>query len=526
MGRFASLSAVATKPTSSSGGLLGWLTGGGSRLLPPLDFPLAGVILPPSLSDYTEPSKTKITTLPNSVKIASEASADPAASIGLYVDCGPIYETTLSIGATDLLQRMAFKRTRNRSHLRVVREVEAIGGNVEASSSREQMSYTYNALKTYVLEMVELLIDSVRNPIFLDWEVNEEVVLFNHRTLCLKFMHSFKYIRITKITIYILQLHNMKAEISGTIKNPHNFLLDAIHSAGYSSALANPLSAPESAINRLNSIILEEFVAENYIAPQMILVASGVEHDELIFVTEPLLSDLPSVSRPDEPKSVYIGGDYRCQGKSGRTHFAVAFELPSGWHKEKEAIILTMLEVLLRGGGSFSASGPGKGMYSRLYLHVLNEYPQFQSISAFNSIYKNTGTFGIQATTVNHLFSPFGSDFVSQAIDIVVNELISVATPGEVDQVQLDHAKQLTKSAIVINLESRILASEDIGRQFLIYGERKPMDHFLKAVDEVTAKDIASVAQKLLSSPLTMASYGDVINVPSYDSVSSKFQSK
>ncbi|KAG6723489.1 hypothetical protein I3842_03G210700 [Carya illinoinensis] len=486
-GRFASSSAVATKPTSSSGGLLGWLTGGGSRSLPPLDFPLAGVILPPSLPDHIEPIKTMITTLPNGVKIASEASANPVASIGLYVDCGPIYETAVSMGATDLLQRMAFKRTRNRSHLRVVREVEAIGGNVEASSSREQMSYTYNALKTYVPEMVELLIDSVRNPIFLDWEVNEE-------------------------------LHNLKAEISGTFKNPHNFLLDAIHSAGYSGALANPLSAPESAINRLNSTILEEFVAENYTAPRMVLVASGVEHDELISVTEPLLSDLPSVSRPDEPKSVYIGGDYRCQGESGRTHFALAFELPGGWHKEKEAIILTVLEVLLRGGGSFSAGGPGKGMYSRLYLRVLNEYPQFQSISAFSCIYKNTGIFGIQATT--------GSDFVSQAIDVVVNELISVATPGEVDQVQLDRAKQSMKSAILINLESRILASEDMGRQFLIYGERKPVDHFLKAVDQVTAKDIASIAQKLLSSPLTMASYGDVINVPSYDSVSSKFRSK
>lgn len=38
---------------------------------------------------------------------------------------------------------------------------------------------------------------------------------------------------------------------------------------------------------------------------------------------------------------------------------------------------------------------------------------------------------------------------------------------------------------------------------------RKPVDYFLKAVDEVTAKDIATTVQKLLSSPLTMASYGD-----------------
>ncbi|GMY36203.1 mitochondrial-processing peptidase subunit alpha-like [Fagus crenata] len=482
--RFASSSVVAT---NSSSGLFGWLTGGGSKSVPPLDFPLAGVTVPPPLPDYVEPSKTKITTLPNGVKIASETTVNPVASIGLYVDCGSNYETPVSIGATDLLRRMAFKSTRNRSHLRVVREVEAIGGNVEALSYKEQMSYTYNALKTYVPEMVELLIDSVRNSVFLDWEVNEE-------------------------------LRRLKAEISETSDNPQNLLLDAIHSAGYSGALANPIIAPESAIHRLNSAILEEFVAENYTAPRLVLAATGVAHDELLSVAEPLLSDLPSVSRPEEPKSVYTGGDYRCQSESGRTHFALAFELPGGWRKEKEAIILTVLEALLRGGGSFSAGGPGKGMYSRLYTRVLNEHPQFQSISAFSSIYKNSGIFGIQATT--------GSNFVSKAIDIVAKELIAVATPGEVDQVQLDRAKQSTKSGILIHLESRIYASEDIGRQILISGERKPVDHFLKAVDEVTLKDINSVAQKLLSSPLTMASYGDVSYVPSYDSVSRKLHSK
>ena len=81
---------------------------------------------------------------------------------------------------------MAFRSTRNRSHLRIVREVEAIGGNVQASASREQMGYSFDALKTYVPEMVELLIDCVRNPVFLDWEVNEQVP----SSLC-SYLHTF-----------------------------------------------------------------------------------------------------------------------------------------------------------------------------------------------------------------------------------------------------------------------------------------------------------------------------------------------
>lgn len=56
---------------------------------------------------------------------------------------------------------------------------------------------------------------------------------------------------------------------------------------------------------------------ENYTAPRMVLAASGVEHEELLSIAEPLLSDLPSVPHPGEPKSVYVGGDYRRQADSG-----------------------------------------------------------------------------------------------------------------------------------------------------------------------------------------------------------------
>lgn len=93
----------------------------------------------------------------------------------MYVDSGSVYERPEEFGTTHLLERMAFKSTNNRSHLRTVREIEAIGGNVIAAASREQMSYNYDALKTYLPQMVELLVDSVRNPVFLDWEVKEQV---------------------------------------------------------------------------------------------------------------------------------------------------------------------------------------------------------------------------------------------------------------------------------------------------------------------------------------------------------------
>ncbi|KAK9060476.1 hypothetical protein SSX86_021180 [Deinandra increscens subsp. villosa] len=470
------------------------VAGGGSASTlppppPPLDFPLKGIELQPCLPDHIHPGKTKITTLSNGIKIASEASSNPGTSIGLYVKSGSVYETPASLGVTRLLEHMAFKSTTNRSHLRLVREVEAIGGDVTACASRDQMGYTCEALKTYVPQMVELLVDSVRNQAFLDWEVKE-------------------------------QIEKAKAEIAQHANNPEALLLEAVHSVGYSGPLANPLLASQGSLNRINSTLLEDFVAANYIAPRMVLAASGVEHEELLKYAEPLLSDLPGGTQVEEPKSVYVGGDHRVTADTGGTSFALAFELPGGWLKEKKAMTLMVLQMLMGGGRSFSFGGPGKGVYSRLYLRVLNEYPEIQSFSAFSSIYNHTAIFGIQATT--------GSDFVSKAIDIAAKELIAVATesvvkgspvPGRSGEVK--QRRLIILNVRVVGLHMQLVASEDIGTQILTFGERRPVEYFLKAIDEVTPEDINSIAKELLSSPLTMASHGDVRNVPTYDSVKS-----
>lgn len=59
------------------------------------------------------------------------------------------------------------------------------------------------------------------------------------------------------------------------------------------------------------------FQQDNYTASRIVLAASGVEHEELLKVAEPLLSDLPKAPRAEEPTPVYVGGDYRRQADSG-----------------------------------------------------------------------------------------------------------------------------------------------------------------------------------------------------------------
>lgn len=65
--------------------------------------------------------------------------------------------------------------------------------------------------------------------------------------------------------------------------------------------------------------------------------------------------------------------------------------MPGGWRDVKTATAVVVLQTLLGGGESFSAGGPGKGMYSRLYRNVLNKYIWARGCTAFHSVYNDTG---------------------------------------------------------------------------------------------------------------------------------------
>ncbi|KAK3166597.1 hypothetical protein QOZ80_1AG0047900 [Eleusine coracana subsp. coracana] len=442
--------------------------------------PLPDLDLPPPLPDHLGRSPTMITTLPNGVRVASEDIPGPSACIGLFVDCGSIYETPETTGVTHLLEKLAFKDTAHRSHLQIVQELELAGGNVGASAAREQMVYSYDTLKTYMPEAVEVLLDCVHNPLFSQDEVDRQLALAREE---------------------VQQLH----------KNPERFLMEALNLVGYSGALANPLIAPEDALARINSSTIQKFYHDNFTADRVVLAASGVEHQALLDFSEHLLSDWHKGSPVEKPKSTYVGGDFRHKAESDMTHVALAFEVPGGWLEEKDATIMTVMQTLMGGGGSFSSGGPGKGMHSRLYLRVLNKYHSVHSFSAFSNVYDNSGLFGIYLTTP--------SDFVAKAVDVAISELIAIATPGEVTEVELKRAKNSTISSVLMNLESRVIVAEDIGRQLLTYGCRKPIDYFLQCMDDMTVDDIMAFARKLLSSKPTMASCGDVDKVPAYDYV-------
>jgi len=211
-------------------------------------------------------------------------------------------------------------------------------------------------------------------------------------------------------------------------------------------------------------------------------------------------------------KSTYTGGLYTetRQLQEPFVKVTVAFEV--GGYRSKNLYTMTVLEKLLGGGSSFSAGGPGKGMYTRLYQEVLCRYAWVESAQGFVSIFDDNGLFGIDAScraeNVYHLYQ------------VIVNELLRL-TVEEVAPLELSRAKNMLKSMLMMQLESRIITCEDLARQFATFGKREEPEETCRRIDEVTSQDILNLTREMFMANPSVACIGeDVSKLPSYDYLS------
>ena len=372
--RFATGTEVA-KPSSStsSPGLLASLFGGTvPRIAVPLTQALPGVPTVASVPVPAAPVKTEITTMSNGVKIATEATHSTTASIGLYVECGTVNERS---GFTHMLDKLAFNSTTNRSTFRITREIEALGATVGSGAGREQMVYAIDGVRTSIPEMMEVLVDSVVNPVFNTWEVKSK------QKAALK-------------------------DVKELSENPQAMLEEAVHVAAYAGGLSNPLIAQPQTLGNIHPYDLAEalknYVKYSYTGSNMVLAVSGAEHSEIVPIAEQLLAAVPktdpSVTNELREASTYTGGQVLIPPVDDMNHMVLAFEFEGGYKNLKGSTVMQVLLSMLGGGGSFSAGGPGKGMHSRLYANILNNYNWVANCSYFSSIYNETGLVGISTS--------------------------------------------------------------------------------------------------------------------------------
>lgn len=245
----------------------------------------------------------------------------------------------------------------------------------------------------------------------------------------------------------------------------------------------------------------------------MVLSAANYDHDKLVELAEKSLGDIAGKKGTQE-EARYTGGGTKIAA-DGPAHVAIGFKGVS-W-QDDDLVPICVLHTLLGGGGSFSSGGPGKGMYTRLYSQVLNQQAWITSAMAFNHCYSDSGIFGIQASCED-------SSQLSSLVEIVGLQVAKMA--GPLGSGELKRAKAMTKSSLIMNLESRAVVCEDLGRQMLSSGLYKGPEELIEKIDAVTDDDLRRVAARVLDSTPSVVTYGEEYATQDYAAIESAIKSQ
>ena len=131
-------------------------------------------------------------------------------------------------------------------------------------------------------------------------------------------------------------------------------------------------------------------------------------------------------------------------------------------------------------------------MYSRLYTNVLNQYGWVESCISFNNSYTDSGIFGISASCEPR--------HAKQMIDVMCRELQNLTLDtgfSALQQVEVNRAKNQLRSSLLMNLESRMVELEDLGRQVQVHGRKVGVKEMCAKIDALTVQDLRRVAKQV-----------------------------
>ena len=271
----------------------------------------------------------------------------------------------------------------------------------------------------------------------------------------------------------------LENHFSASSSSPSSPSSSSSTSSAYNSPATSPPSSPPKTSRLLSGIPLLKNLSTSASSKASVssldLSSSPVNLAAPSHYTGGFLS-LPPLPPPQNPALPHL------------SHIHLAFEaLPIS---SEDIYALATLQTLLGGGGSFSAGGPGKGMYSRLYTNVLNQHGWVESCVAFNNSYTDSGLFGISASC--------NPGRIAQMLEVMCRELQNLSANtgySALQAAEVSRAKNQLRSSLLMNLESRMVELEDLGRQVQVHGRKVGVREMCAKIEKLTVQDLRRVAK-------------------------------
>ena len=389
------------------------------------------------------------TVLPNGLIVLTERMDHlRSVAMGVWIKSGSRGEAAESNGISHFVEHMVFKGTRNRTAQSIAREMDSIGGNLDAFTGKETICFNVKSLNDHVPIALDVLADLVLNPVFASNDIERErgVIL--------------EEIKIDEDNPDVL-VHELFTQ---------NFWKD--------HPLGKPILGTSATVTRLDQPKLLDYHAGRFHAGNMVFSAAGnLEHDQFVQMMAekfaPLQGGQPLLELPAPESSARI----LLKNKKALEQVQICLGVPSPPITDENRYATLILNTVL-----------GGGMSSRLFQTIREERGMAYSVYSDLSPYRDTGTLCVYAGT--------SAGKALECIDLIMAEFSKLKQELLPDE-ELTRAKDQLKGNILMGLESSSSRMANLARQEIYFGQFFTSDEIIARIDAVQAEQVQTMAQRL-----------------------------
>ena len=412
--------------------------------------------------------KVSRTTLRSGIKVITEEVADiESATIGIWVKTGSRNESARNNGISHFIEHLLFKGTERRSSLEISRSIEAVGGSLNAFTSREYTCF-YAKVRSKDLPLaVDLLSDIFLNSKFDAEEVEKE-------------------------RLVVLQ------EIRMVEDTPDDIIHDMFMEEFWKGhPLGRPILGRAKGVGRLSSADIADYYDHHYRSNSVFISAAGaLKHGDLVEALKPLFGGLEKRDAIVDKKRTKRNKVLKVV-KRDLEQVHICMGVPMVSHRDENRYHAYLMNTIL-----------GGGMSSRLFQEIREKRGLAYSVYSYLNLYKDTGAFMTYAGTSREHFR--------DVVSITLDEFAKLRRG--VTEEELRDAKEQLKGGMVLGLESTSSRMMKLAKDEIFHGRYVPLKKVMASIDRVTVDDIKRCAQKYLkTSNVGLLALGNVTkrSVPS-----------
>jgi predicted Zn-dependent peptidase len=386
--------------------------------------------------------------LPNGLVVITETMQHVrSVSVGIWVRNGSRREVPAENGLAHFMEHMVFKGTERRSAEDIAREMDSVGGMLDAFTSKEQICFNAKVLDEHLPIAFDVLADLVLRPKFDSDDVRKE------RRVVLE-------------------------EIKMDLDNPE-YLLHDIFTRGFwpDHPLGRPILGTPETVRKFDRDALRRRF-KSWFAPDHILVtaAGNITHEEVLKLVEKEFGQLQPQSACDGDEVPSTGAFIRLETKRDLEQVHLCIGVPSLPIAHERRFGVAVLNNLL-----------GGGMSSRLFQNIREKQGLAYAVFSELTPYSDVGMLSVYAGTAK--------ENVGNVLDLTIAEFRAMKE-SPVSEEELLRAKNHLKGSLMLSLESTSSRMSNLARQELYFHRFSSLDEILTSIEAVTREQVQTLAQE------------------------------